>query len=166
MHGAAVRTGHDDSTPFVLVTVLTDHQADPGGALLVARPAGQEPLRLKLRRPGEAILMQGSQLRHCAQQSLTGERLTVVTSFVPAEPHLRDTTSMRVGVLFSPPGSAVTQYTRHMHSRLRRDASRALAHLATDATEVERMPLLSQWWEVTNPNARLKSPIADPYRRS
>lgn len=123
---------HEDSMPFVLVTVLTEHTHDPGGALLVSRETAQgevPPLSWKLRTPGQAVLMQGAHLVHCAQQSMTGERLTVVTSFVPASPLVVDTSSPRIAVLYSPPGVALVQFTAHMRWRLRRDASQALVQV-------------------------------------
>lgn len=80
---AAVDDWHTDSTPIVLVTVLTDHRRDPGGRLLVARGDGGKHVSCHLAAPGDAVLMQGSQFLHCAQQSRVAgaPRITVVTSF-------------------------------------------------------------------------------------
>ena len=51
---------HQDSTPFVMVTILTEHSNDPGGNLLVRKEGefGKE-YRCKLKTPGEAVFMQG-----------------------------------------------------------------------------------------------------------
>ena len=50
---------HQDSTPFVLVTILTEHSKDSGGHLLVKRGGNTKDYRCKLKTPGEAIFMQG-----------------------------------------------------------------------------------------------------------
>ena len=148
---------HEDSMPFVLVTLLTNHEDDPGGALLVQRDDGNAASRdhgdhgdhgdlsklgdlggnhqnenvftCKLRLPGEAVLMQGSQLRHCAQQSQTGARLTMVTCFVPATGRYVDSSSIRIAVLYSPPGEAARQFGAHVCERTARNARKILSIL-------------------------------------
>ena len=65
---------HHDSTPWVLVSLLTDHLQDPGGALYV-RGADKKVRRSKMARPGEATLMQGSHVSHLAQQVLRPAQL-------------------------------------------------------------------------------------------
>ena len=123
---------HEDSMPFVLVTLLTEHSRDPGGALLLRsdRDGGGVTSPCKLCSPGSAVLMQGSQLRHCAQQSATGARLTMVTSFVPASPLLHDGSSLRVAVLYSPPGEAARQFGAHVCVRAARNARQLLVLVA------------------------------------
>ena len=140
---------HQDSMPFVLITILTDHGDDPGGALLVrgASDRGGE-LFCKLRRPGEAILMQGSQIWHCAQQSATGPRLTVVTSFVPASLRVADTTSVRAACLYSPPGESQRQYCSHLATRVARQARRLLDTLIAnndDAAAAAAAAIPPEW---------------------
>ena len=51
---------HQDSMPYVMVTILTEHSKDPGGSLLVKKEGefGKE-YRCKLKTPGEAVFMQG-----------------------------------------------------------------------------------------------------------
>ena len=51
---------HQDSVPYVMVTILTEHSKDPGGHLLVKKEGqlGNE-YRCKLQTPGEAVFMQG-----------------------------------------------------------------------------------------------------------
>ena len=111
---------HQDSMPFVLVTVLTNHQHDTGGTLVVKPPrcAGHDhPVKCKLQRPGESILMQGSQLWHLAEPSATGERLTLVTSFVPVSCLVYDASSIRIAVQYTPPVECIEQFLSHAMAR-------------------------------------------------
>jgi len=119
---------HIDSTPFVLVTVLTNHEDDAGGSLLVqtTKNEGGGQVCAKLKRPGQAMLMQGSHMWHCAEASRTGRRLTMVTSFFCDAPNVYDTTSVRIALLYSPPLSTLTQYIAHVLGRIRRGADALL----------------------------------------
>ena len=110
---------HQDSTPFVLVTILTQHADDSGGSLLVrARQEDGNILRAKLKYPGQAILMQGSHIWHCAQESAKGKRLTMVTSFYVDETKVYDSTSIRIALQYSPPLATLTQFVNHVLRRL------------------------------------------------
>eukprot|EP00939_MAST-03C_sp_MAST-3C-sp1_P003170 g3170.t1 len=132
---------HQDSTPFVLVTVLTNHEEDAGGSLLVRANSGahededltpafgfrsypgshvarRKILRAKSKRPGQAMLMQGSHIWHCAEASQNGKRLTMVTSFVCDSPAVYDTTSVRIALLYSPPLKTLVQLVRHALGRI------------------------------------------------
>lgn len=114
---------HQDSTPYVLVTVLTDHREDPGGSLLVNTSPKvftfpkeveeeKEVCRCKLTIPGEAVFMQGSHIWHCAQASAIGERLTLVTSFYAPSPASFFSHSIREALLYSPPAPCILQYLK------------------------------------------------------
>jgi hypothetical protein len=113
---------HQDSMPFVLVTVLTNHEQDPGGSLIVRRSVeedgGGPELKCKLRYPGESILMQGSHIWHKAEPSQTGERLTMVTSFVADSLEVYDTSSIRLAVQYTPPHECVHQFLNHALARI------------------------------------------------
>lgn len=124
---------HVDSTPFVLVTVLTDHEDDTGGSLLVRTTKCEVgEVRTKLKRPGQAILMQGSQIWHCAEASRKGKRLTMVTSFFCDSPSVYDTTSIRIALLYSPPLPTLTQYIEHALGRIKRGADALLRKIVQD----------------------------------
>lgn len=108
---------HVDSMPFVLITILTDHTVDPGGHLLVRGQGGGHQHTCKLARPGEALLMQGSHLWHCAQQSMTGERISLVTSFYCDDPLIYDSSSIRVALQYSDPADVIEQFIDHVAAR-------------------------------------------------
>ena len=112
---------HMDSMPFVLVTVLTTHDQDTGGSLVVQSPNNSTPpVRCKLRYPGESILMQGSHIRHKAEPSATGERLTLVTSFVLDSCATYDSSSIRMAVQYTPEVDCIDQYLHHAMARFAR----------------------------------------------
>ena len=115
----AVDDWHQDSMPFVLVTVLTNHEQDQGGSLIVRRSGGsRSEFKCKLRRPGESILMQGSHIWHKAEPSMTGERLTLVTSFVVESLEVYDTSSIRLAVQYTPPHECIHQFLNHALKRI------------------------------------------------
>ena len=111
---------HQDSTPFVLVSILTDHTSDSGGHLMV-RHGGDEH-RYKLRVPGQAVFMQGSQVWHMAQQSEVGKRLTLVTYFYVEDAMVYDSTSLRAALEYSPPVIATVEFLQHALHRLIKNA--------------------------------------------
>jgi len=109
---------HFDSTPFVLVTILTDHVQDPGANLIVSQ--NNKEITYKLEKPGQACLMQGNQVYHCAQQSLIGERMSMVTSFYIDSPLIYDCSSLKTPITYSDFNSCVDQYLNHFLIRLRK----------------------------------------------
>ena len=117
---------HQDSTPFVLIIILTDHTNDPGGNLLVRHNGTgtkqDQTYRWKLTKPGEACLVQGSHIWHMAQQSEVGERFTLVTSFYCDDPVVYDITSINAGLQYSDPVCAVNQFLDHCLSRISENA--------------------------------------------
>ena len=120
---------HQDSTPFVLVTILTDHTDDPGGHLIV-RPSLLDSTHdatrnWKLSTPGQACFMQGSHIWHMAQQSEIGERFTLVTSFYCDDPLVYDMSSMHAALQYSSPVRAVDEFLHHALSRLSESAAMA-----------------------------------------
>ena len=140
---------HQDSMPYVLVTVLTNHVEDEGGSLVVRpivhdeieysnnnsnsnsnsnsisneKPFHELPKNLlmcKLKYPGESVLVQGSQIWHKAEPSQIGERLTMVTSFVPESCYVYDSSSIRIAVQYTPPSKCIHQFLNHVMLRLKR----------------------------------------------
>lgn len=115
---------HQDSTPFVLITVLTDHTDDTGGQVLVRRKGQNDAVdTVKCARPGSAIFMQGSHIWHCAQQSNKGYRQSMVTSFVAESPFVYDSTSLRASLMYSPPAACVEQFLKHALQRINHNAA-------------------------------------------
>lgn len=109
---------HYDSTPFVLVTILTDHQTDKKGNLLVGLKNSNKILKCKLTTPGEACLMQGNQIYHCAQQSSNGERISMVTSFYVDSPFIYDCSSLQAPIEYSDYEMCINQYMFHFLTRI------------------------------------------------
>ena len=64
--------------------------------------------------------MQGSQLWHLAEPSATGERLTLVTSFVPVSCLVYDASSIRIAVQYTPPVECIEQFLSHAMARFNR----------------------------------------------
>ena len=137
---------HQDSTPFVLITVLTDHAADGGGELHTAYPAGdafeggdvQTTCRYKLKQAGESMLMQGSHIWHKANPSIEGERMTFVTSFTVNLPTVYDSTSIRVAIQYSPQGLATHYYLKHCLGRLQSSLTSILANTNHESKDISK----------------------------
>ncbi|KAL5341927.1 hypothetical protein BJX70DRAFT_386391 [Aspergillus crustosus] len=88
---------HYDSFPFVCVTMLSDCTEMVGGETAISLPSGEIK---KVRGPamGYSVVMQGRYMKHQALKALGGrERITMVTSFRPKDPNVRDE-SILVGV--------------------------------------------------------------------
>ncbi|GAB1737645.1 hypothetical protein NU219Hw_g2060t1 [Hortaea werneckii] len=81
---------HNDSYPFVCVTMLSDCTDMVGGETALRKPDGEI---MKVRGPqmGCAVVMQGRYITHQALRALGAqERITMVTSFRPKSPFLAD----------------------------------------------------------------------------
>jgi hypothetical protein len=159
---------HQDSTPFVLVTILTEHSADPGGHLQVRRKGEHDtPYRCKLNSPGQGILMQGSQIWHMAEQSRIGERFTLVTSFHVDLPHVYDPLSLRATLGYGDPLVVIPQYLSHILTRLRKNSGlRVYGEMAEKrdhvlAMEVTKMAKELANMEVMVPTSRELSVFSD-----
>ena len=99
----------------------------------------------------------GSHIWHCAQQSETGKRLTMVTSFYVDSPSAYDSSSMRVSMIYSPPVDYIWQYIRHIMTRLSKNAN-AIAQALLDGNEIagawtvlnlEVAKLHREYWEMS-----------------
>jgi len=83
---------HRDSYPFVCVVMLSDCTNMIGGETALRTGTGEI---LKVRGPqmGCAVVLQGRYIEHQALRALgTSERITMVTSFRPRSPYVRDDT--------------------------------------------------------------------------
>ncbi|KAJ6103499.1 hypothetical protein N7486_005926 [Penicillium sp. IBT 16267x] len=92
---AAVRNWHTDSYPWVCVVMLSDPTNMAGGETGLRCGDGSV---LKMRGPGIgwAVMMQGGCIEHIALRAVgTGERITMVTSFRPRDPNLRDVSNLK-----------------------------------------------------------------------
>eukprot|EP00948_MAST-09A_sp_MAST-9A-sp1_P001343 g1343.t1 len=93
---------HRDSQPFVCIVMLSDIPADAqGGATHVRRKDGSE-IALQFPGAGYAYLLQGSLLEHAAMPAMNYFRKTMITSFVPVNPCLRDDTNLGLARQYSP----------------------------------------------------------------
>ncbi|BCS30663.1 2OG-Fe(II) oxygenase family protein [Aspergillus puulaauensis] len=104
---------HRDSYPFVCVTMLSDCVGMTGGETALKTSSGEI---LKVRGPamGTAVVMQGRYIEHQALKAYGGrERISMVTSFRPRSPLVRDE-SVLTGVRpISNLSELYSQYTRY-----------------------------------------------------
>jgi len=92
---ASVGNWHTDSYPWVCVCMLSDTTGMLGGETGLRKGDGSI---LKVRGPtaGWAVMMQGGCIDHIALKAFgTGERITMVTSFRPKDPLMRDGSTLR-----------------------------------------------------------------------
>jgi hypothetical protein len=89
-----VTSWHNDSYPWVCVVMLSDPTGMKGGETALRKGDGS---LLKVRGPsmGSAVMMQGGLINHVALKALgNGERITMVTSFRPKDPHMPDNSNL------------------------------------------------------------------------
>ncbi|EXJ89889.1 hypothetical protein A1O3_02956 [Capronia epimyces CBS 606.96] len=83
---------HYDSYPFVVVTMLSDC-TDMKGGETVLRTASGETMKVRGPSMGTAVVLQGRYIEHQALKAWGGrERVSMVTSFRPKSPFLKDET--------------------------------------------------------------------------
>jgi hypothetical protein len=90
----AIRNWHTDSYPWVCVVMLSDPTNMAGGETGLRKGDGST---LKVRGPGIgwAVMMQGGCIEHIALRGVgTGERISMVTSFRPRDPNVRDVSNL------------------------------------------------------------------------
>jgi hypothetical protein len=91
---ASVGRWHTDSYPWVCVCMLSDPSNMVGGETGLRKGDGSIA---KVRGPqvGWAVMMQGGCIEHIALRAIgTGERVTMVTSFRPRDPCLKDVSNL------------------------------------------------------------------------
>ncbi|KAK4499960.1 hypothetical protein PRZ48_008146 [Zasmidium cellare] len=85
---------HNDSYPFVCITMLSDCTNMVGGETAMRTGTGGV-MRVRGPQMGCAVVMQGRCITHQALRALGAqERITMVTSFRPKSPHYRDDVSL------------------------------------------------------------------------
>ncbi|KAK9852866.1 hypothetical protein WJX84_012220 [Apatococcus fuscideae] len=87
---------HTDSYPVVAIVLLSN--PSPGGETCCMTTDGNE-LPLQFPTAGSCIVLQGSAVKHCARRVLSENpvdaRITMVTSYVPADPMAPDCSILR-----------------------------------------------------------------------
>ncbi|KAK2761326.1 hypothetical protein FQN54_001848 [Arachnomyces sp. PD_36] len=104
---------HYDSVPFVCVLMLSDCTNMVGGETAVRTASGDI---MKVRGPtmGTAVVMQGRYIEHQALKAFGGrERITMVTSFRPKSPFVKDETVLTGVRGISDLSGLYTQYSRY-----------------------------------------------------
>ncbi|KAJ6157259.1 hypothetical protein N7497_006144 [Penicillium chrysogenum] len=104
---------HYDSYPFVCVTMLSDCTGMTGGETAIKTPTGEI---MKIRGPamGTAVMMQGRYIEHQALKAHGGrERISMVTSFRPKCPSVRDETVLTGSRPISEWSELYTQWTEY-----------------------------------------------------
>ncbi|CAM1511850.1 Fc.00g093630.m01.CDS01 [Cosmosporella sp. VM-42] len=135
---------HYDSFPFVCVTMLSDCTGMVGGETAVRLPNGDT---MKVRGPamGTAVVLQGRYIEHQALKAFGGrERITMVTSFRPKSPFVKDETVLTGVRGISDLSEIYSQYTEYrleileerIRDRLKAVRQRALAKHQFDTAGV------------------------------
>ncbi|KAB8261885.1 hypothetical protein BDV32DRAFT_148208 [Aspergillus pseudonomiae] len=109
--GTSAVAWHYDSFPFVCVTMLSDCTGMVGGETALRRPDGHI---MKVRGPamGTSVVLQGRYIEHQALKALGGrERISMVTSFRPRSPMVKDETVLTGVRGISEPNALYSQYT-------------------------------------------------------
>lgn len=116
---------HLDSQPFVCIVMLSDPPDDAiGGQTMVRTPNNQEEFGLTFPQAGYAYFMQGSVLPHCAMPAVNYNRVTMITSFVFADPLLSEKTDMGLAAHYTPTDQLRAEYASY---RLEAAANKANA---------------------------------------
>lgn len=115
---ANVTAWHNDSFPWVCVIMLSDPTGMKGGETALRRGDGSI-LRVRGPSKGYAVMMQGGLINHVALKTLgDGERITMVTSFRPRDPHAVDLSNLGNVKAVSDLGQLFTQWTLYRTSVL------------------------------------------------
>lgn len=116
---------HLDSQPFVCIVMLSDPPEDAiGGQTMVRTPNNKEEFGLTFPQAGYAYFMQGSVLPHCAMPAINYNRVTMITSFVFADPLLPEKTDMGLAAQYTPTDQLRAEYASY---RLEAAANKANA---------------------------------------
>ncbi|EXJ79046.1 hypothetical protein A1O3_08547 [Capronia epimyces CBS 606.96] len=109
---------HTDSYPFVCVTMLSDCTNMIGGETALRKGDGEI---MKVRGPGmgSAVILQGRYIEHQALRALgTSERITMVTSFRPKSPFIKDDTVLTTVRAISDLSELYSQYAEYRFEML------------------------------------------------
>lgn len=126
---------HIDYVPFVCVVMI---DGDPSaGGMLRTRMHGDYALG-----PGEAILLQGAHVEHRAESVTSGERMTVVTSLIPADLSFTDTTRVIRDLLpYAPSEPLAVQAATYRKNRIAQ-RTRRIGRALDDAALTHEMEAL------------------------
>ncbi|KAL5362579.1 hypothetical protein BJX96DRAFT_186120 [Aspergillus floccosus] len=135
---------HYDSFPFVCVTMLSDCTGMMGGETALKTATGDI---IKVRGPamGTAVVMQGRYIEHQALKALGGrERISMVTSFRPKSPFMKDE-SILTGIRGTSPLTEIyNQYAQYrleileerIRVRLKKEQRREIAKRPFDTPNI------------------------------
>jgi hypothetical protein len=141
-----VTSWHNDSYPWVCVVMLSDPTGMKGGETALRRGDGS---LLKVRGPsmGSAVMMQGGLINHVALKALgDGERITMVTSFRPKDPHMPDSSNLGNVRKVSEKGALYSQWSVYRTEVLAKRAqilAERLKKASMSAEEVEKV--MGEW---------------------
>ncbi|KAE8452104.1 hypothetical protein EG329_001571 [Mollisiaceae sp. DMI_Dod_QoI] len=132
---------HRDSYPFVCVLMMSDTTGMVGGETALRTGTGE--IR-KVRGPtkGCAVVLQGRYIDHQALRAFgSQERVTMVTSFRPRSPRMRDDTVLRtvrpISNLSDLYGQAVEYQLENAESRIRQMLKNVRDSMKAGATDVQ-----------------------------
>ncbi|KAK7419269.1 hypothetical protein QQX98_003421 [Neonectria punicea] len=109
----SVTKWHYDSYPFVCVVMMSDASKMVGGETAIQSGTGEV---LKVRGPqmGSAVVLQGRYICHQALAALGGEeRITMITSFRPRDPTIKDDSVLTSIRPISDPSELYYQWTKY-----------------------------------------------------
>ena len=118
--GTDVFDWHLDSSLLAVVTLLSEG-TDMQGATEIRDAAGATSM-LTYPGPGWAFVLQGSVVPHRARPTQWPERITMVTSLLPADLFVRDTKNLNLALEYTDPDVAAQDYLAYRLSRLRAQA--------------------------------------------
>ena len=117
---------HYDYMPFVFIIMIHKSADAEGGRL----HTDYDTVSL---RPGEGVLLQGSHVKHFAEKATSGNRITMVVSFMMDTLELKDTTRILAGQPpFSPDEPIEALALKHRYDRLRGQCQRLLETASAD----------------------------------
>ncbi|CZR50692.1 uncharacterized protein PAC_00566 [Phialocephala subalpina] len=141
MDDEAIVGWHRDSYPFVCVLMMSDTTNMIGGETALRTGTGE--IR-KVRGPskGCAVVLQGRYIDHQALRAFGGqERVTMVTSFRPRSPRIRDDTVLKtvrpISNLSDLYGQAVEYQLENAESRIRQMLKNVRDSMKAGATDVQ-----------------------------
>uniref|UniRef100_A0A0G4GDU6 Fe2OG dioxygenase domain-containing protein n=1 Tax=Chromera velia CCMP2878 TaxID=1169474 RepID=A0A0G4GDU6_9ALVE len=118
---------HKDSQPFVLVCMISDVPAGARGGETAVKHADSTVLRLTFPAAGYAYLLQGSAIDHAALPARNFQRVTMITSYVPAETSMAEWTDLRLASLYSDRRELGDEFLLYRARRLQERLDRALS---------------------------------------
>ncbi|RFU28671.1 hypothetical protein B7463_g7683, partial [Scytalidium lignicola] len=144
--GALGTQWHSDSYPWVCVMMLSDTVNMKGGETAIKTGNGDI---VKMRQPGMgyAVMMQGGSITHAALRCVSrGERISMVTSFRPKNPILRDTSTLATVKGISNNDVLFTQWTTYRMEVISKRAAAMKQDLDTKGYKADEIKkVLGEW---------------------